>query len=368
MLRALSLASRAMGHASPNPAVGAVLVKDGRVIGQGFTQPPGGDHAEIVALRQAGDRARGATLYVTLEPCCHYGRTPPCTDALIAAGVAAVHMAVEDPSPWVAGRGRAALEAAGIQVVTGEREAEARRLTEAYFKWVRLGLPYVTAKYAMTLDGKTATRAGHARWISGARSRERVGQMRQQVDAVAVGVGTVLADDPLLTARDAQGRLLPRQPRRVVLDTWARTPPACQLLSSEGGEVLILVAPDAEPSRVEALRAAGASVVAVPRLGEHLDLRAAFSELARRQVTSVLVESGGRLLASLLEAGLVDRVAAFIAPRIVGGEHAPTPVEGVGVEDMAGALTLREVTCERVGDDVLVMGSLESPGPIEPRG
>jgi diaminohydroxyphosphoribosylaminopyrimidine deaminase/5-amino-6-(5-phosphoribosylamino)uracil reductase len=364
MLRALALASKAAAHASPNPAVGAVLVRDGRVVSEGYTQPPGGDHAEIVALRQAGQSAHGATLFVTLEPCCHYGRTPPCSDAIIAAGVARVHLAHDDPSPWVAGGGRAALEGAGIAVVAGEHAAEARRLNEAYFKWATRGLPFTTAKYAMTLDGKVATRAGSSRWISGEQARARVGQMRSRVDAVLVGVGTVLADDPLLTARDANGAPLPRQPRRVILDTRAQTPPNARLFSSkEGGEVVIVVGEDAEVSLRAGLESAGAAVIAVPRDGEHADLRAALSELARLQITSVLVESGGRLLAGLVARGLVDRVAAFIAPKLIGGADAPTPIEGAGLDHMSQAILLHDIRCERVGDDLLVVGYI---GPCLP--
>lgn len=357
MLRALALAAQATAHASPNPAVGAVLVRDGRIVGEGFTQPPGQDHAEKVALRQAGEAARGASLYVTLEPCCHYGRTPPCTDAVISAGVASVHMALEDPSPWVHGSGRAALEAAAIRVSSGERAAEAYRLNQAYLKWVTQGMPFLTAKYAMTLDGKTATRSGASRWISGESARELVGQMRSEVDAVVVGVDTVLADDPQLTARAASGELLPRQPARVVLDSRARTPLPARLLSADaGGSVVIVASVQADEARLLALRAAGAEVLTVACNGDHLDLREAFAALAQRHITSALVESGGRLLAALLEAKLVDRVAAFIAPKLIGGADAPTPVEGEGAVDMSQALPLSEVSYQRVGDDLLVLG------------
>lgn len=365
MLRALSLAARAVPHASPNPAVGAVLVKDGRIVGEGFTQPPGGDHAEVVALRRAGDQARGASLYVTLEPCCHFGRTPPCTDALVGAGVAAVHMAMRDPSPWVAGRGRQALEAAGIRIAVGEREHEARHLNEAYLKWATCGLPFVTAKFASTLDGKTATRTGSSRWISSPSSRERVGRLRGQVDAVVVGVRTVLTDDPQLTARDSEDRLLSRQPLRVVLDTAARTPPSARLLAATpgAGRVVVVSSRDADPASVAQLERAGAEVVRVPACDQHLDARAAFQELALRGVTSALVESGGQLLAGLLEARLVDRVVAFIAPKLVGGRDAPTPVEGLGLAEMSQALALHDVRYERVGDDLMVTGELKTCSP-----
>lgn len=359
MARALALAAEGVGLVSPNPSVGAVLVRAGHVVGEGRTQPPGGPHAEIVALRQAGEAARGATLYVTLEPCAHRGRTGPCTAAIIAAGVAEVHLALRDPSPWVAGRGVAALRAAGIAVVEGERAEEARRLNAAYFSWVERGRPLVTAKYAMTADGKIATRTGDSRWVSGAAARERVMELRRRSDAVIVGVGTVLADDPQLTARPG-GVLAERQPLRVVLDSRARTPPGARLLGRDlPGRALIITTDLAPAAARAALEAAGAEVAVVPARDGRVDPAAALRLLGERQVTAALVESGGELLAALLAAGLVDRVVAFVAPKLVGGAGAPTPVGGLGLARMADAWRLSHVAWEVVGDDLMLSGDLD---------
>ena len=224
MQQAIALARRAAGSTSPNPAVGAVIVKDGKVVGAGHTMPPGGNHAEIEALNMAGESARGAVLYTTLEPCCHFGRTPPCTRAIIAAGVAEVRVAAQDPNPVVSGKGNAELEANGVRVISGEEGEAASQLYEAFAKHVQTGLPFVSAKFAMSLDGKIATHTGDSKWVTGPAARAAVQRMRRECDAVAVGVNTVLADDPQLTARDAGGAPRPRQPLRVVLDSRARTP------------------------------------------------------------------------------------------------------------------------------------------------
>jgi diaminohydroxyphosphoribosylaminopyrimidine deaminase/5-amino-6-(5-phosphoribosylamino)uracil reductase len=371
MARALKLAERALGLSSPNPAVGAVLVKDGRIVGEGWTQAPGQAHAEIVALQQAGAAAAGATLYVTLEPCCHHGRTPPCSEAIVRAGVREVHIAMLDPSPWVAGGGQRHLERAGIMTVLGEHEQEARRLNEGYFKHVATGLPFVAVKWAMTLDGKIATRTGSAFWVTGPAARARVAQLRARSDAVLVGVGTVLADDPQLTVRpellqaaapDQPAEPPPRQPLRVVLDSRARTPPTARLLQ-RNGHTLILVTDQAPADRRAALAAAGAEVLVVPAQNGRVPLAHTLRLLGERGITSVLVEAGGTLVAALLEAGLVDKVYAFIAPKIVGGANALTPVEGTGLDDMAQALVLRDVTVEQLEDDLLVTGYL--PGAAE---
>ena len=369
MARALELAERALGISSPNPAVGAVLVKDGRIVGEGWTQPPGQAHAEIVALEQAGDAAAGATMYVTLEPCCHFGRTPPCTDALIRARVEAVHMAIIDPNPLVAGGGRRQLDKAGIRTALGEYEREARQLNEGYFKFITRGLPFVAVKWAMTLDGKIATRTGSSFWVTGESARARVARLRALSDAVLVGVGTVLADDPRLTVRPEsfppalRERLDPvacRQPLRVVLDSQARTPPTARLVSGElPGHTLILITEHAPDERRAALEATAAEVVVVPDLARRVHPAVAMRLLAERHgITSVLVEAGGTLVATLLEARLVDKVYAFLAPKLVGGAAAPTPVEGTGCPEMGQAATLHDMTVERLGDDVLVAGYL----------
>ncbi len=357
MAEALELARRVLGTTSPNPAVGAVVVRDGRVVGRGATRPVGGPHAERVALAEAGGLARGATLYVTLEPCCHQGRTPPCTDAIIEAGIAEVHVATLDPNPLVNGRGVRALIDRGIRVVVGEHEAEARRLNEWFFKYITTGRPFVLAKYAMTLDGKVAARTGDSRWVTGPAARAYVHRLRAQVDAVVVGVGTVLADDPALTARPEEfgGPPPTRQPLRVVVDSRGRTPPAARVLDGTA-PTLIAATPLADPEKLEAFKARGAEVLILPAAGGRVDLEALMAELGRRQVAWLLVEGGGRLLGSLFDLGLIDRVLAFVAPKLIGGAEAPGPVGGSGRPRMADAVRLEGVEIERLGEDLLVSG------------
>ncbi len=354
MQRALELARQALGTASPNPSVGAVLVRDGSIVGEGVTQPSGGPHAEAVAIAQAGERARGAALYVTLEPCNIHGRTPPCVPAIVEAGVAEVHAATLDPNPRIDGRGAADLEAAGVRVSVGEEAAAAQRLMECHFRWITTGTPFVTAKYAMSLDGKIATAAGDSRWISGAASRRRAHWMRATSDAIMAGVGTAARDDPQLTARDEEDRPLGRQPLRVVVDSRGRLPSDARLLRSPG-RTLVAVA-DAPPEREAALRDAGAEVVAFSGGDGRVDLRALLAHLGGREVTGLLVEGGGTLLASLFRERLVDKVCAFVAPVLVGGRDAPTPWDGDGAATIAEALRLERVTVERLEDDVMVVG------------
>jgi diaminohydroxyphosphoribosylaminopyrimidine deaminase/5-amino-6-(5-phosphoribosylamino)uracil reductase len=354
MRRALALAGRALGRVSPNPAVGAVLVRAGRVVGEGFTRPSGGPHAEIVALEQAGEAARGSTLYVSLEPCCHQGRTPPCTEALIAAGVAEVHMAMLDPDANVNGRGRKALEAAGIAVQVGECEEEARRLNEAYIKHRTTGLPFVIAKFAASLDGRIAAASGDSRWISGPQTLRWAHEQRTAVDAIMVGANTVLVDNPQLTARPG-GQESEHQPLRVVVDSEGRTPANARVLQGPGRAV-IATGDRSEPSWRQALEAAGAEVLVLPGDGDSLDLEALLRALAERGVLSLLVEGGGILLGSVFDQGLVDKVQAIMAPMIIGASEAPAAVAGRGAHRLAQAWRLREVTVERLGEDILVTG------------
>lgn len=363
MARALELAAMARGSTGNNPAVGAVVVRDGRIAGEGFTLPPGQPHAEVVALGQVGKLARGASLFVTLEPCCHHGRTPPCTAALIAAGVREVHIATLDPNPLVSGGGKAALEAAGIRTCVGEREVEARRGMEAWLTYITHGRPMITAKYAMSLDGKIAAVSGDSKWISGERARQVVQRLRADAGAIMVGVNTVLADDPQLTARDAGGQPLPRQPLRVVVDTSARTPPESQVAGSRlPGRTLIVVGSRAAPEKVARLEALGNVVVRVPEVDGRVSLEAALHNLAGEwEVTSALVEGGGTLLGTLFDLGVVDKVVAFVAPKILGGREAPGPVMGRGAQAMAGAVKLREVAWEPVGDDLMLTGYVDRP-------
>ena len=354
MRRALRLALRGQGRTSPNPMVGAVIAKAGQLIGQGYHRQAGGPHAEIWALRDAGDKARGGTIYVTLEPCSHHGRTPPCTDALIQAGLARVVAAVEDPNPQVSGNGFRKLQEAGIEVTVGLLGDEARRLNAPYFKHTTTGLPFVSLKAAMSLDGKIATSTGESRWITGDKARALGHRLRAIHDAVLVGVGTVLADDPRLTVRDARGRT----PLRVIVDSRARTPAEAALLTADEVPPVIAVTRAAPGERLEALRRAGAEIWEMPSSGGQVDLSALMKRLGGRQVQSVLVESGGTLTAALLDANLADRVYFFVAPRLIGGAEAPTPVGGAGVAKLSEAWRLENVRMRRVGEDFLISGDI----------
>jgi diaminohydroxyphosphoribosylaminopyrimidine deaminase/5-amino-6-(5-phosphoribosylamino)uracil reductase len=356
MEQAISLAKLAHGNVSPNPAVGAVLVKDGVVIGQGFTQSPGLRHAEIVALEQAGEQARGSTLYVTLEPCCHFGRTSPCTHAIIAAGVSRVHMAMIDPNPLVNGKGRADLDAAGIKTFVGKHEDQARQINEAYIKFITTGLSFVTVKIAMSLDGKIATASGDSRWISNAESRQFAHTLRHTHDAIMTGVNTVLADDPHLTTRFARGRggTSRKQPLRVIVDGRGRTPHSARLLR-EAGKTILAMGRKATPEEKAAFGALDTEIIEFDADDGVINLRALLKKLGERQVTSVLVEGGGILVGSLFDQGLVDRLFVFIAPIIIGG-NGRASVVGHGADRLVDAFQLDRIAVTRFGDDTLVSG------------
>jgi diaminohydroxyphosphoribosylaminopyrimidine deaminase/5-amino-6-(5-phosphoribosylamino)uracil reductase len=356
MRQAVKLARQVLGTTSPNPAVGAVVVKDGVEVGRGATQPPGQAHAEIGALEQAGDLAKGATLYVTLEPCCNWGRTPPCTKAIIDAGITKVYSAAIDPNPAVAGKGLAELESAGLQTVLDEGVDGVKELYEAFSKHIKTGLPYVTAKFAVSLDGKIATHTGDSKWVTGTAARSLVQQMRREIDGILVGVGTVLADDPLLTARDSVGSPLERQPLRAVLDSACRTPPAAQIFKQPGTTV-VYTKEDAPKARTRRLEAAGAQIVRLPPdEAGHVNLPDVLADLGSRGIVSLIVEGGGTVLGSFFDRGLVDKVFVFIAPVIVGGSGAASPVEGLGVNTMRGAWRVEEVAAQRIGEDWLITG------------
>ncbi len=360
MRRALELAERGRPHAAPNPLVGCVLVAaDGdEIVGEGWHERVGGPHAEAVALRAAGERARGATAYVTLEPCDHQGRTPPCTDALLGAGIARVIVAAIDPNPLVDGRGLARLRAAGVAVEVGLLASEAEAQNVAFMTAQRLGRPWVRYKTAMTLDGKIATRTGQSRWITGEASRALVQRWRHESDAVAVGVTTVLLDDPRLTARVDGGRT----PRKVVFDSVARTPPHAALFArDEAGapaRTTLMVGPRAPADRLEALRAAGAEVVVSDDGRGRPDVASSLRHLlATAHVTSLLLEGGGTLAWSLFEARLVDRVAWFVGPMLLGGKGA-SPLGGLGVATIDDAVGLDGVVVSHLGADLLIEGDV----------
>jgi len=357
MEQALSLARLALGQVSPNPAVGAVVVSGGVVVGQGYTQPPGFCHAEIIALKQAGDRAHWGTMYVTLEPCCHYGRTPPCTEAIIAAGITEVHLAMLDPNPLVCGRGKEQLERQGIRVYVGEREEEARQVNEAYIKFITTGLPFVIAKFAVSLDGKIATKSGDSRWISGIEARGYVHNLRYATDAIMAGVNTVLADDPQLTARSCGGRggSARVQPLRVIVDSKGRTPLTARVFN-EPGKTLLALGRSVTPEERRTLARADVEILELPSEEGLVDLERLMKMLGEREITSVLVEGGGTLLGSLFDHGLVDKVVAFVAPIIIGGKEAKMAVGGKGVDRVADAIRLERVRLEKFGDDLMVSG------------
>jgi diaminohydroxyphosphoribosylaminopyrimidine deaminase/5-amino-6-(5-phosphoribosylamino)uracil reductase len=354
LLRALSLAERGHGRTSPNPTVGAVVVKDERTIGEGFHAGPGRDHAERAALAACADDPSGATMYVSLEPCAHHGRTPPCTDAILAAGIARVVVASDDPTPKASGRGLELLRDAGVEVeLAGEEVAQAARLLNQPFrKHARTRRPLAVLKSALTLDGRTATPTGDSRWISGEASRGRVHEWRAEADAVAVGIGTALADDPLLTARADGAR---SQPRRVVFDSGARLPLEGRLVRSvDEGPVTVLCSPAAPAERREALTAVDVEVLVAGGDSEAERVRAALDALGERDVQQVLVEGGARLAGAFLDAGELDEVRAFVAPVLAGGRDARPVAEGAGAATIAAARRALAVESERVGDDTLI--------------
>jgi diaminohydroxyphosphoribosylaminopyrimidine deaminase/5-amino-6-(5-phosphoribosylamino)uracil reductase len=359
--RALELAELGRGRVSPNPLVGAVIVKGGEVIGEGHHGEVGGHHAEVAALedcRERGSDPAGATLYVTLEPCAHHGRQPPCTEAIVAAGIGRVVIASDDPSEKASGRGPGMLRDEGVEVelAEGAEAAAARLLNQAFRKHSRTGRPLVSFKSALSLDGRVATAGGESRWISGPQSRALVHRWRAEADAVAVGIGTALADDPLLTAREVDA---PRQPARVVFDSRARLPLASALVRSVGEARLIVVAgPEAPPARADALKHAGAELIVTD--GEPpARVQAALAELGRREITSLLLEGGPTLAGSFFDVGEVDEMRLFLAPLVIGSRGARPLIEGRGATGIESAQRALATDWERVGDDLLVMARLK---------
>lgn len=349
MRRALTLARR--GITSPNPMVGAVIVKDGEIVGEGYHQRAGEAHAEVVALQKAGKLAKGAALFVTLEPCCHYGRTPPCTKAIIAAGISSVTAAMVDPNPKVEGKGIKELQSAGIKTAVGLLEDQAQKLNEIYVKFITTGLPFVTLKLAMTLDGKIATRTGDSKWISSEKSRRMVHQLRRRSDAVLIGVGTVIADDPELTGRIGNHAAYPA---RIIMDSRARMPLQSKILSQPGGRTIIAVTNRAPNENLKRLEQAGACIIVIEEENGQVSPKALLSTLGGMNITSVLIEGGSHIAASFLSAGVTDKVMFFIAPKIAGGESARTAVGGLGIAAMGDALELKDMTVRRIGRDILV--------------
>ncbi len=367
MKLALSLAEQARGRTSPNPMVGAVIVRDGQIVGSGYHRKAGTPHAEIHAIADAGAKTKDAAIYVSLEPCSHYGRTGPCTEAIVAAGLSRVVMAMMDPNPKVSGRGKKILEDHDIEVKTGVLENEARKLNEAYIKYITTNRPFVILKTAMSLDGKIATASGKSRWISSEASRKMVHQIRDEVDAIMVGIGTVLRDDPSLTTRLEiplnpplkKGDLSDRRghdPIRIILDSRARIPLEAKVLNlNSPARTIVAVTSQSPQEKIDQLRQR-ADVLILPEQNGKVDLQALMGKLGQMEVMSVLLEGGAEVNASALKAGIVDKVMVFIAPKLIGGSGAPGPIGGAGIDKLSEAVSLTDISLDRVGEDILVTG------------
>lgn len=356
MAQALELAKRGMGWASPNPMVGAVIVKGGRVIGQGWHAKCGQPHAERNALSACTESPQGATIYVTLEPCCHHGRQPPCTQAILESGIRRVVVGSNDPNPLVAGKGIAQLREAGVEVTEHVLEAECDKLNQVFFHYIRTKQPYVVMKYAMTLDGKIAAHTGDSKWVTGEEARAQVQQLRHRYTGIMAGVGTVLADDPLLTCRLPGGR----SPVRIICDTRLRTPLTARIVTTARQFPTLLATCCTDAGKRQAYEEAGCQVLTGPEQGGHVDLHWLMEELGRREIDSVLLEGGGTLNWAALEQGIVQKVLAYIAPKLAGGKEAKTPVEGNGISLMSQAIPLEHSTVTRIGEDFLIESEVSS--------
>jgi diaminohydroxyphosphoribosylaminopyrimidine deaminase/5-amino-6-(5-phosphoribosylamino)uracil reductase len=350
--RTLTLAARGTALTHPNPRVGCVIVKNGRVIGEGFHAYNRRDHAEISALKKAGKNARGGTLYVNLEPCCTSGRTGPCTNAIIAAGIKRVVAAIPDPNPAVAGRGFAQLRRAGIEVTTGLQEAAARELNEDFAKWIRTGLPFVTLKTALTLDGQIAARSGSTTWITSEASREAVQRLRHAADALLTGIGTVLADDPRMT--DRTGKTRRQKLLRAIIDSRLRLPLKSNLVKSADGDVAVFTTQPLDSPKALALEHAGVVVVRVPAKRGHVDLHAVLRDLGKHQLLNVLLEAGAELNGAALETGIVDKMILFYAPKIMG--TGGVPMASIPAKWFPQSPALTNITVDRYGPDFCVQG------------
>lgn len=357
MKRALVLAKRGIGRTSPNPYVGAVIVNDGEIVGEGYHRKAGRPHAEIHALQAAEEKAKGGTLYVNLEPCSHWGRTPPCTDAILQAKIISVYVAHQDPNPKVSGKGIQNLEKAGVKVNVGLCAEEAEKLNEIYIKYIKTEHPFVILKTAMSLDGKIATVSGESQWITSTTSRQKVHEIRDEVDAILVGIGTVINDDPSLTTRlqDKQGK----DPIRIILDSHGRTPTSARVIRSESDAgVVIVVTPQAPKKNIVLLEDAGAEVIVSAEKQGKVCFKSLMQLLGARGIASVLVEGGGKVNSSALSGGVVDKVMCFIAPKFIGGMHAPGVFEGEGIKNLTEAPELERVTVTQLDSDLLIEGYL----------
>lgn len=353
MQRALQLAEQGRYTCMPNPMVGCVIVNNGEIIAEGYHAKTGAAHAEIHALQQAGELAKDATAYVTLEPCCHQGRTGPCTEALIQAGIAEVHVACLDPNPRVAGQGVQRLEQAGIKVIVGELEQATKKLNQFFFHFIQHNLPFVIVKWAMSLDGKIATHTGDSKWITSDAARQYAHQVRQQVGAIIVGSGTVLADDPQLTVRLP---VVQRQPLRVVFDSRGRCKPTAKIFSAElPGKTLLVTSEQADDTWCQTFADQQIEVLKLPTVKQKIDLKKLLTILAEREINSVLVEGGSELNASFIAQDLVQQIQAYIAPKTIGGMKAPGALAGIGIDTMAAAQQWQFSEVKTLADDVLLI-------------
>jgi diaminohydroxyphosphoribosylaminopyrimidine deaminase/5-amino-6-(5-phosphoribosylamino)uracil reductase len=356
MKQALALAKKGIGYTSPNPMVGAVVVNDGKIVGQGYHHACGEAHAEVNALNDAGDQAKGATIYVTLEPCNHSGKTPPCTHAILEADISTVVMAMSDPNPNVAGNGARFLENKGVTVISGICENEARELNQIFCKFIKTGKPFVTMKYAATMDGRIATQNGDARWISNEISRQHVHQMRHANDAILVGIGTVIKDNPSLTTRltDNTGK----DPIRIIVDTHLRIDPEATVLTQKSqSKTIIACAEEMSKKRGNLYQQSHVSVLPVPLKNMRIDLDYLMTSLGEMNITSVLIEGGSRIHSSAIQAGIVDQVCCFIAPKILGGDGCPV-CQGDAPLEMKHAVPVKNIRVQRFDDDIMIQGLL----------
>jgi diaminohydroxyphosphoribosylaminopyrimidine deaminase / 5-amino-6-(5-phosphoribosylamino)uracil reductase len=351
MKLALDLAASAKGKTNPNPLVGAVIVKDGMIVGSGLHRKAGEPHAEVHAFRMAGEHAKGATLYVTLEPCSHFGKTPPCANLVKDSGISRVVIAMRDPNPLVAGRGIKLIEEAGIEVEVGILEAEAAKLNERFIHNMVHHTPFVLSKVAMTLDGKIAAYNGHSKWVTGEQSRQKVHYLRNETDAILVGIGTVLADDPMLTTRIPEGG---KNPVRIILDSKLRTPIDAKITDCSEAKTWVFTDEGADPEKTNALLQKGVEVFPTPKGEDGLDLSFILKTLFEKGITDVLVEGGSEVNGAFLRAGLINKFLIYLAPKILGGRHSLTPFTGKDVESMDDALKVDIETIEHVGKDLLI--------------
>ncbi len=355
MWMALDLARQGRGRTSPNPMVGAVVVQGSEVVGTGYHQAAGSPHAEVIALEKAGDKARDATLYMNLEPCSHHGRTGPCTEVIIRAGVSRVVAAMVDPNPLVSGRGFARLADVGIKIKEGILEPKARQLNETFIKFITTGMPFVSVKVAMSLDGKIGTATGESHWITGGKARQFAHRLRDHSDAIVVGIETVLKDNPQLTTRIEGGG--GKDPVRVVVDSTARLPLDARVIeSSSSAHVILAVTEKASPDKCRALQGKGVEVIILPSKEGRVDVAALMKKLADRELTAVLVEGGGTLNYSLLEQSLIDKLFIFIAPLIIGGKESPTAFAGTGITPLSKAWSVEDVELKQFDRDMLLIG------------